>query len=168
MGHYNAAGYIYHFRPLDTWYLPSSWPYMGAVKTSVRKQKVKRTGELLVHSFNSLENFHMKTGSAPKTYWAFDTHSTVNTSTVLLNFPYHPPPPPLPTHTKYTFPVLSLGVVELNEFLIFILVSQHPLTLSDVEVVVWETYQGPNQSVVARLIGQPCLGRREECHTMNH
>ena len=54
-------------------------------------------------------------------------------------------------HTTCTLPVLSLGVVEINELLKFVLVTKHSLTLGNVQMVVRETNQGTNQSAVTSL-----------------
>ena len=55
------------------------------------------------------------------------------------------------TLTASTLPVLSLGVVEINELLKFVLVTKHSLTLGNVQMVVRETNQGTNQSAVTSL-----------------
>ena len=50
-----------------------------------------------------------------------------------------------------TFPVFSFAVVEINQLLEFALIMKHSLTLSEVQVIVRETDQRPNQSAVASL-----------------
>ena len=50
-----------------------------------------------------------------------------------------------------TFLVLLLGSVEVDQFLVLLLVPQHSLTLSHVEIVVRETDERTNQSVVTSL-----------------
>jgi hypothetical protein len=47
--------------------------------------------------------------------------------------------------------VFLLGLVEVDELLVFLLVPQHPLALGHVQVVVRETDQRTNQSVVTSL-----------------
>ena len=60
-----------------------------------------------------------------------------------------------------TLPVFSFAVAEINQLLEFVIVTKQSLTLSKVQVIVWETDQGPNQSAVTSLtevkLNQPTI-----------